>query len=260
MTIPFVTAGLPDRAAGVCHGFFGRRGGVSQGDFGSLNCSPFSGDSPPMIEQNRSLVVKALGAKTLVSNKQVHGNTVRLITSGADFEEIIEADGLVTAEPNIALGALGADCAPVLFFDAKAGVIAAAHAGWQGAMLGITDTVIHAMCEVGATISSIIAMIGPAIQKESYEVGEEFRQKIVDQSPVEAVNCFHVHPQTGNVHFDLPGYIHLRLRAAGVLAVEQIAEDTYQQEDRYFSFRRSCHRKEKDYGRQIGAICLTRSA
>ena len=260
MTIPFIKARLPAQVSGVRHGFFGRQGGVSIGDFSSLNCSPFSGDNRTMIQQNRSLVTKALGAKVLVSNKQVHGNTVRIIESGGDPDEIYEADGLITTASKIALGALGADCAPVLFVDSKARVIGAAHAGWQGALRGVTDAVVQGMCDAGATIGSIAALIGPAIQKQSYEVGEQFREKLLDQSPVDAAHCFHVHAETGNLHFDLPGYIHSRLEAAGVQAIEQMAEDTYALEDRYFSFRRTCHRKEKGYGRQIGAICLEHPA
>jgi len=186
----------------------------------------------------------------------VHGNTVRIIESTVDFDEICHADGLVTSACNIAIGALGADCAPVLFADANAGIVGAAHAGWQGALSGVTDAVVNAMCGAGATMGSITAVIGPAIQKQSYEVGEEFREKVLDLSPIDAANCFHIRTENGRVHFDLPGYIYLRLQAAGVLAVEKVDEDTYALEDRYFSYRRSCHKNEKSYGRQIGAICL----
>jgi len=256
MTIPFAIAENLGELTGLRHGFFGRQGGVSRGIFDSLNCSAFSGDDASAIQKNRDLVAAALHARSMITNKQVHGSLVRVIDQDHDLSSVHEADGLVTTGSGIALAALGADCAPVLFADPVARVIGVAHAGWQGALGGVTDSVINTMCDVGAQIGNIVVAIGPAIQKQSYEVGEQFKEKVMDQSPIDADNCFHCHGKTGNVHFDLPGYTAQRLKVAGIRLVTQLADDTYTEAVRYFSYRRSCHRQEDGYGRQVGAICL----
>ena len=256
MAIPHITAPQLDQFDRVRHGFFGREGGMSEGIYRGLNCGPFSQDEVGHINENRQRVANTLNARLLVTNKQVHGKRVCRIDRNTDYSVICEADGLITKDTGIAIGALGADCAPVLFADSVSGVVGVAHAGWQGALGGVTDAVIAAMCDAGASLASIVVAIGPAIQKSSYEVGEQFRQKLIAQSPVDAVDCFHHHPQSGKVHFDLPGYIALRLSAAGINNITQLPEDTYGDEERYFSYRRSCHRNELDYGRQVGAICL----
>ena len=167
-----------------------------------------------------------------------------------------EGDGLVTDLRGVALGALGADCAPVLFADPGAGVIGAAHGGWQGALVGVTDAVIDAMEAIGASRGSMVAAIGPAIQLGSYEVGEAFRSRFLEESPIDSEDCFHDSAETGNVHFDLPGYLVRRLTAAGVGRIDDLGLDTYADESRFFSYRRMCHRGESVYGRQIGAIAL----
>ena len=243
-------AGVP----GTSHGFFGRTGGVSQGLFASLNCSYSANDKPSNVRENRGRVVQVLRGRVLITNRQVHGRRVRRVDAKTDPDALVEADGLVTTEPGICLGALGADCAPVLF--AAPGIIGAAHAGWQGALAGINEAVIRAMESLGARLQDIVAAIGPAIQHGSYEVGDVFRSNLLSQSPVDAVKCFHHHPVTGNVHFDLPGYVEYRLEQAGIQRIDRSAVDTYAEEAGYFSYRRTCHRGEADYGRQVGAICL----
>ncbi len=245
---------LLQQQTSINHGFFGRTGGVSDGLFASLNCSYGAADEKNNIRQNRDAVVRTLGGRKLITNRQVHGRDVRIVDNDTDEEALYEADGLVTTEPGICIGALGADCAPVLF--AAPGVVGAAHAGWQGALKGVTDSVIVTMRGLGVRVDSIAVAIGPAIAPLSYEVGATFRENLLEQSPINAEGCFLAHPDTGNVHFDLPAYIELRLKAAGVNQVERSATDTYADESGYFSYRRSCHRGEPDYGRQVGAICL----
>lgn len=240
----------------VRHGFFGRGGGVSTSEYASLNCSPGSGDDPDAIHENRHRVAAALGGRCLVTNQQVHGNRVRIVDDGSDLTRSIEADGLVTRMPGVCLGALGADCAPVIFADPVAGVIGVAHAGWQGALCGVTDSVIDALIRLGATEANIVAAIGPAIQCPSYEVGEAFRTRFEDESPVDGNSLFSRSATTGNVHFDLPGYIRLRLKARQLAVVDQLHQDTYTDEPGFFSYRRACHRGEERYGRQVGAVCL----
>lgn len=254
---PSLQSILLARSENIRHGFFTRIGGVSRGDYESLNCSLGSGDEHTRIGENRSRVASALGARSLCSNQQVHGNRVRVITSHADASRLMEADGIVTDQPGIALGALGADCAPVLFTDGDAGVIGVAHAGWQGALSGITDSVIDAMVSIGARENAIVAAIGPAIHFASYEVGETFRARFMERSPVACADCFSIPEQGRDVHFDLPGYIRLRLDRRALGDVDCLGVDTYTDEGRFFSYRRSCHRQEAGYGRQIGAICLS---
>lgn len=256
LTPEFDTSPALENVPGIRHGFFTRRGGTSGGPFESLNCSPNAGDSPENVQENRRRVVQALGGHCLVTNRQVHGRRVRVVDGDTDAEALEEADGLVTVDRGICIGALGADCAPVLF--AAPGVVGAAHVGWKGALAGITDTVIEAM-EAFTDRRRIVAAIGPAIQPLSYEVGEEFRDRLLAMSTMDAEDCFLSHPDTRRVHFDLPAYTERRLRHAGIREVERTASDTYMDEKRFFSYRRSCHRGVPQYGRQPGAICLSRS-
>ena len=247
-----ILSGIPD----VQHGFFTRQGGVSETEYASLNCGLGSGDRPEAVIENRRRVVSALGGHCLVTNRQVHGSNVRRIERDSNLESVPSADGLVTTEPGICLGALGADCAPVVFADPVAQVVGVAHAGWQGALCGVTDTVISAMIEAGAGEADIIVAIGPAIQWESYEVGDDFVARFATESPVDASGCFRSPDPNGSCHFDLTGYIRLRLATWNLAGIEQLPHDTYMDEDRFFSYRRTCHRGEVRYGRQIGAICL----
>ena len=240
----------------INHGFFTRLGGVSTGEFESLNCSRFSGDNPESIQANRGRVKRSLDAGLLFSLKQIHGNNVVVIDGQSDNEKVIEADALVTCTADLALGVMGADCAGVLFADAVNRVIGAAHGGWQGALCGVTDNVVGAMCDLGANKNHIVAIIGPAIQKQSYEVGDEFAARFLKQSEIACHDCFSLGENGQGMCFDLPLYLEHRLLSAAVSQVDRLTEDTYADEKRFFSHRRSLHRGHQFCGRQINAICL----
>ncbi len=255
-SLPFLQSPLLGHQSEINHGFFTRQGGVSQGEFDSLNCGQFSGDHLEHVLENRSRVAAALNCERMVSLRQVHSNVVHVIDQNSHPDEILAGDGMVTCEKGIALGILGADCAPVLFVGPKNGVIGAAHAGWKGAIGGITDSVIDAMCGRGAKISNIKAVIGPAIQSQSYEVSVEIQDQVFTQSGAECKDCFSPAEADHKRMFDLPLYIEKRLKKAGIVKVHRMFEDTYSNEGRFFSYRRACHKGEKRYGRQVGAICL----
>ncbi|MEM6617042.1 MAG: peptidoglycan editing factor PgeF [Pseudomonadota bacterium] len=236
------------------HGFFTREGGVSTGIYKGLNCGLGSNDAPDAVEQNRQLVREALGASAILTVHQVHSPDV--VTVDAPFPGAPpKADAMVTRTKGIALGALAADCAPVLFADADAGVIGAAHAGWRGALSGVTDQVIAAMEALGTARSSIKASIGPAISVRNYEVGPDFVATLLDVAPGNSI-YFQPAEREGHVMFDLPRYVSDRLKSAGVEHVENLDACTYADPDRFFSYRRSCHRNEPDYGRLVSAIAL----
>ena len=253
----------------VRHGFYGRRGGVSTGVFDSLNCGPFSGDRRAAVAANRRRVADDLGVAHIFTNKQVHGNRVRIIEANADPDpgEVFEGDGLVTFDAGVGLGVLAADCAPVLFADLQARVIGAAHGGWKGALLGVTDAVIEKMTQLGARPERMVCAIGPAIQARSYRVGAEFVERLQKDSPFECADCFRRSEVKGGdqtdagdgvYSFDLPRYLSTRIARAGVAAtaINALPDDTFADESRFFSYRRSCHRGEAEYGRQIGVIAL----
>jgi polyphenol oxidase len=252
-----VTAPVLEIQPGVRHGFFTREGGVSTGIYAGLNCGPGSHDEPQNIVENRGRVAATLGVATedLCSLYQVHGSDVMLVQSGYPDDQRPQADGMVTTTPGVALGILTADCAPVLFSEAEAGVIGAAHAGWRGALDGVTDMVVEAMLDLGARRSKITAAVGPCISQESYEVGPEFPDYFLDE---DAANAEFFTPASRPEHFlfNLGDYVHMRLAEAGVGNVETLGLDTCTDENRFFSYRRTTHRGEPDYGRQISAITL----
>jgi YfiH family protein len=253
---PSSTSALLETPVHIHHGFFGRQGGVSTGDFTSLNCSQFSGDSNESINTNRKRVADSLGGTWIFSNRQVHSNRVRVVDGESSTDEVFEGDGLVTREAGLCLGILGADCAPVLFADPDEDIIGAAHAGWKGALLGVTDTVIDKMTELGARRSRILCAIGPAIQVESYQVGPEFVVRLQADSPVQCDDCFRRDDADASYYFDLPQYVRKRVMLAGIESLDVLPDDTCQDENRFFSYRRSCHRGDTNYGRQIGVIML----
>lgn len=242
--------------AGVRHGFFTREGGVSGGRFASLNCALATGDVPGRVAENRARVCSELGipSDSLVTVRQVHGRDA--VAVSRPWESTApEADALVTATPGIALGLLTADCAPVLLADPEARVIGAAHAGWRGALAGVTGAALRAMVGLGAEPGRMFAAVGPCIGSESYEVGPEFPAPFLDEDP--GNDRFFTEPGTsGKRRFDLGGYVAMRLAAEGVGAVEMTGLDTFADDARFFSYRRSVRAAEPDGGRQISAIVL----
>lgn len=253
---PRLASALFAASGSVRHGFYGRRGGVSTGIFDSLNCSHFAGDLPASVEANRRRVADDLGGVRMVTNKQVHGNRVRIVEAGSDRDAVFEGDGMATREAGLGLGVLAADCAPVLFADPQAAVIGAAHAGWRGALLGVTDAVIEKMTQLGARRSRTVCAIGPAIQCGSYRVGPEFAERFQTESPLPCADCFRGNKTGDGYYFDLPRYLRMRVACAGIVALEALPDDTFADEARFFSYRRSRHRGEANYGRQVGAIVL----
>ena len=243
--------------AGVPHGFLGRRGGVSTGELAGLNVGYGSNDDRAAIDENRRRAVAALlPAADLATVHQVHSADVVYADRSWPQAERPRADAMVTDRPGLLLGILTADCAPVLFADAEAGVVAATHSGWRGAVAGVNEATIDAMERLGAVRERISAVIGPSIAQPSYEVDESFRQRFLDADP--ETERFFVGGPAGKPHFDLPTYVQNRLRSAGV-RVEQLNLDTYADPQRFYSFRRATHLGEADYGRQLSAIALPTS-
>jgi YfiH family protein len=240
---------------GVAHGFLGRRGGVSGGVLAGLNVGTGSADDPALIAENRDRAVEAVapGAR-LVTLYQVHSSDA--VTVIEPFEERLRprADALVTDRSGLALGILTADCAPVLLADSEAGVVGAAHAGWKGALGGVTDSTIAAMETLGARRERIVAAVGPCIARASYEVDDVFFRRFAEADP--ANERFFADGRPGHHQFDLEAYVAHRLAAAGVRTVEMLGLDTYADETRFYSFRRATHRGEPDYGRQIAIIAV----
>ena len=237
------------------HGFLGRRGGISVGDCAGLNVGFGSNDDREAIAGNRRLAVAALLPEAeLTTVHQIHSAEVVVADRAWPQGERPRADAMVTDTPNVLLGILTADCAPVLFADHHAVVVGAAHAGWRGALAGVTDATIEAMEELGARRENIHAAIGPCIAQPNYEVDEAFRGRFTE---ADADNArFFVAGPAGKPHFDLEAYLIHRLIAAGIDEVEALNLDTYTDADRFFSFRRATHRHEADYGRQLSAIAI----
>ena len=241
--------------AGIPHGFLGRRGGVSEGEMWGLNVGYGSGDDPAHIAENRRRAIDAvLPVAELVTVHQVHSPIVVFAGSAWPQEERPHADAMVTDRPCLLLGVLTADCTPVLFADPEAGVVGAAHSGWRGAFGGVNEATIEAMEGLGASRDRIAAAIGPCVSQASYEVDEGFRSNFLDQS--EANELFFTIGPAGKPHFDLSGYIRHRLERSGIVRVEALNLDTYSDPDRFYSYRRSTHRNEPSYGRQISMIGL----
>jgi YfiH family protein len=244
----------------VAHGFFGRRGGVSEGLYASLNCGPGSNDVRANVIENRRRVLERLadgGGARLVTLYQIHSPHAVAVTTPWEIGSQPQADAMATNVPGIALGILTADCAPVLLADNDANVIGAAHAGWKGAVSGVIANVVKAMEGLGARPSRIRAAIGPAISQTNYEVGPEFRTHFMEMDSANA-RFFATGARPDHWQFDLEGFVADRLAAAGVGDVERLSTCTYAAENDFFSFRRTTHRGEADYGRDISAIMLKR--
>lgn len=247
MTPPFLTSD----ALTVPHGFFGRQGGVSKGVYESLNAGLRSDDDRADVEENRARIRAALDADYMVSLHQVHSDRVVIATDEPVSD--MEADGLVTAVPRLAITAMGADCGMVLLADAKAGVVGTCHAGWRGVLDGIVESTVAAMCEIGASPADIMATLGPCIGPENYEVGDAFRDEFLEVDE-DYARFFHA-PTGGKPHFDLPAFILSRLRMMEVRA-DWVGHCTYAEADRFFSYRRNTHQGLSGYGRNLSAIML----
>jgi YfiH family protein len=241
----------------IRHGFFGRRGGISSGLYTSLNCGPGSGDIRASVLENRRRATAALSLDAaLVTLYQVHSSDVVIVNEPWEIADNPKADAMATNKSGLALGILTADCAPILLADADAHVIGAAHAGWGGALAGVAESVTAAMVRLGGKRERICAAIGPCISQSSYEVGPEFKPRFVTSDP--ANERFFVPSMRARYwQFDLPGYVAHRLRQSGIATVEVTPACTYAAEAEYFSYRRTTHFKEPDYGRQLSAIMLT---
>ena len=255
MSAVFEQSAALDAMTSIRHGFFGRRGGVSQGEFASNNMSVSVGDAVELVETNRMGAARALGFERadLVLVKQVHFADVFTITEIPIGAAPVEADAMVTTMPGLALGILTADCTPILFANTRAGVIGAAHAGWRGAVDGICGATVEAMVALGADPASIVAAIGPTISGANYEVGEQFKADFLALHP-DGEAHFLV-PDGKKTHFDLPGFVEAQLRQSGVQSIERVGGCTYGAPERYFSHRYATHRATKT-GRQIAIIGL----
>ncbi|MFC7396968.1 peptidoglycan editing factor PgeF [Chelatococcus sp. GCM10030263] len=246
------------RLSGVIHGFFTRQGGVSGGIYASLNGGAGSADDPDAVAENRHRMAARFGLKRehLLGLYQIHSPEVVTVQEPWPEGERPRADAMVTKRPGVALGVSSADCGPLLFADAEAGVVGAAHAGWRGAFTGVGEATLAAMERLGAKRERVTAVLGPTISRAAYEVGPEFTARFREADPD---NARFFTPSTRADHrmFDLPAYIGARLTAAGVGRFADLDLCTYGDEDRFFSYRRATHRGEPDYGRLIAAIALT---
>lgn len=250
------TSPLLSAVPGLRHAFFSREGGVSEGIYAGLNGGLGSNDTPAHVQENRRRMAAQMGvvADHFLTAFQIHSPDVAVATKPWDTESRPRVDAMVTATEGLALGVTTADCGPVLFADAKARVIGAAHAGWKGAFTGVLESTIDAMETLGAHRADTMVAIGPLIRQPSYEVGAEFVERFTAADPAHS-RFFIPSAREGHAMFDLGGFIRMRLERAGVGLIDDAGIDTYPDE-RFYSYRRSVHRKEPDYGRQIHAIVL----
>jgi len=252
-----VTLGSLNGLDGMRHAFFTRQGGVSTGLYASLNCGLGSRDAPEAVLENRRRAAAMLDFPDAAISTlyQVHGDAVVELETPLAADARPQADAFVSKTPGVVLGILSADCAPVLFCDPQARVVGAAHAGWKGALGGVLEATLRAMAKLGAAPERIRAAIGPCIAQKSYEVGAAFPDPFLAKDET-AKRFFAPAPAAGKFLFDLPGYIEARLAQAELASVETANEDTCAQDEKFFSYRRSCRRGEPDYGRGLSAIVL----
>jgi len=253
----FIQAPVLSSLPTIRHAFFTRQGGVSESIYASLNGGVGSSDEPERVRENRRRMAEALqvASDALISVYQVHSPDAVLV-EGPWGPERPKADAMVTRVPGLALAITTADCGPVLFADPRSGVIGAAHAGWRGAVTGVLESTLQAMERLGAERSRIVAVLGPTISQAAYEVGPEFVQRFAEEAPGHE-RFFRPGETPDRALFDLPGFIGARLTAAGIGSFTDLGLCTYSDEERFFSYRRTTHRKEPDYGRLISAIALT---
>jgi hypothetical protein len=244
---------VADSLDGLNHGFFTREGGVSTGVYAGLNGGQGSKDAAEAVDENRARIAAHLGVENLVSVHQLHSDRAEMVC-GAWTGARPQADAMVTNRPGIGLAILSADCAPVLFADRDAWVVGAAHAGWKGALTGVLEATIAAMTGLGARRERITAVVGPAISQGAYEVGPEYVERFLDEDPEHG--RFFAGGTGDRAMFDLPGFCLHQLREAGIGSAEWTGHCTYADEDRFYSYRRSVHRGEPDYGRLVSAISL----
>jgi YfiH family protein len=256
-----VTAALQAGAlaglAGIRHAFFTRAGGVSGGVYASLNAGIGSRDAPANVAANRARMAAAMGVppERFLTCYQVHSPDAVVAEEPWSAEARPRADAIVTRRPGLAIGISTADCGPVLFADPAAGIIGAAHAGWRGALAGVTDSTIAAMERLGAVRSRIVAALGPMIRQPSYETGSDLKARFMAADPANE-RFFRPAGRDGHFMFDLAGYVAARLAAAAIGNIEDIDACTYADPERFFSYRRMIHRNEADYGRHVNAIVL----
>ena len=243
---------------GIRHGFFGRAGGVSEGIYASLNCGFGSGDETERVAENRDRVMRSsdLDPANLVTAWQTHSQRVAIVDKPWARGDAPQVDAMVTTTPGIGLGILHADCAPVLFADAQGRVAGAAHAGWRGALDGVIEATVAAMCAQGASVARLSAAIGPCIGQPSYEVGPEFRDCFLEAGKDNATYFVASTKRPGHFHFDLEAYCAHRLARAGLAQIERLGRDTCALSDAFFSYRRRTLEGGKDYGRNISLIAL----
>jgi polyphenol oxidase len=251
-----LTSPLLSAVPGLRHAFFSRDGGVSDGIYAGLNGGIGSNDDPAKVAENRRRMAEQIGVapRQFLTLFQIHSPDVVVTSTPWDNSSRPRADALVTRTEGLAIGVTAADCGPILFVDPNARVIGAAHAGWKGALTGVVESTVDAMEKLGAERGDIVAAIGPLIRQHSYEVGNEFVERFIE---ADAENTLYFVPASreGHAMFDLAGFLRMRLENAGVLMIDDIGIDTYSDE-RFFSYRRSVHRKEPDYGRHVHAIVL----
>ena len=251
-----IASSLLSAIPGIRHAFFTRDGGVSDGVYAGLNGGLGSNDDPARVAENRRRMAEHLGVAPthLINAHQTHSPDVLVATAPWNGAARPKADAIVTQSEGLAIGVTTADCGPILFVDPNARVIGAAHAGWKGALTGVLESTIDAMEKLGGDRTRMVAAIGPLIRQPSYEVGMEFVERFIN---ADAENALFFLPgeRDGHAMFDLAGYIRMRLEDAGVLMIDDLGVDSYSDE-RFYSYRRSVHRKEPDYGRHVHAIVL----
>jgi polyphenol oxidase len=246
---------------GIRHGFFTRNGGVSAGLYDSLNCGWGSNDDQRLVAENRGLIGRYLGGDEkfgggVVTLYQEHGTTALHVSVPPSRDALPRADAVISTTRGLVIGVLAADCAPVLLADAEAGIVAAAHSGWRGAINDVLGSVVQAMERLGARRERIAAAIGPCISQPAYEVGPEFEATFLERDPEFSTFFTRENPDS-RPHFDLPGFVAMRLGKAGVGSIEDVMLCTCRNESLFFSYRRKTLRGEVDYGRQISAIVVT---
>jgi polyphenol oxidase len=256
MTEPLHARSLA-KLEGIRHAFFTRAGGVSGGVYASLNAGVGSNDDPGHVAENRARMAAALGVapERFLTCYQIHSPDVVVATAPWNGGARPRADAIVTAVPELAIGVSTADCGPVLLADAQAGVIGAAHAGWRGALGGVTDATIAAMETLGATRENIVAALGPMIRQNNYETGADLRDRFLAADPANS-RFFRAAGREAHFMFDLASYVTARLATAGIGAIEDVGACTYADAAKFFSYRRMTHRGEADYGRHVNAIVL----